>query len=50
MKKVLILTGTFLILFNQFVFSQNILEDKYDVKQYILDLQISNSSTVISGM
>ncbi|OFX28506.1 MAG: hypothetical protein A2X08_05590, partial [Bacteroidetes bacterium GWA2_32_17] len=49
MKKVLILTGTFLFLFIQFVFSQNILEDKYDVKQYILDLQISNTSTLISG-
>lgn len=49
MKKTLILTGTFLFLFNQFVFSQNILENKYDVKQYILDLQISNTSTVISG-
>jgi len=49
MKKTLILIGSFFILFNQFVFSQNILEDKYDVKQYILDLQISNSSTVISG-
>ncbi len=49
MKKLVILTVSFLILFAQFVFSQNILENKYDVKQYILDLQISNSSTVISG-
>jgi len=49
MKKTLIHLGTFLILVNQFVFSQNILENKYDVKQYILDLQISNSSTAISG-
>lgn len=49
MKKLLILIGSFLILFNQLVFSQNILENKYDVKQYILDLEISNSSTEISG-
>lgn len=49
MKRTLTLIGLFLILFNQFVSSQNILETKYDVKQYILDLQISNSSTIISG-
>jgi aminopeptidase N len=33
----------------QSVFSQNILEKDYDVKQYILDLQISNSSRYICG-
>jgi aminopeptidase N len=33
----------------QFAYSQNVLENKYDVKQYILDLQISESSAVISG-
>jgi aminopeptidase N len=49
MKKIIIYIGTFLILSIQFVFSQSNLETKYDVKQYILDLQISNSSTVISG-
>jgi len=49
MKKILIFLVTFLILINQFVFSQNNLESKYDVKQYILDLQISNLSTAISG-
>lgn len=49
MKRTLILIGTFLILFSQFVFSQNILEDKYDVKQYILDLQINNTNAQISG-
>lgn len=49
MKKSLVLIGLFLVVFNQIIFSQNILEQKYDVKQYILDLQISNSSTEISG-
>lgn len=49
MRKLLTLIVILFILLNQFVFSQNILEDKYDVKQYILDLQISNTSTVISG-
>ena len=49
MKKSFILLVIFLILCGQFVFSQNALESKYDVKQYVLDLQISNSSTEISG-
>jgi aminopeptidase N len=49
MKKALLLTGTLLIAGIQFVLSQNLLENKYDVKQYILDLQISNSTTAISG-
>ena len=49
MKKTIILIGTFLILTHQFVFSQNNSENKYDVKQYILDLKISNNSTMISG-
>jgi len=33
----------------QSLFSQNDLKAKYDVKQYILDLNISNTSTEISG-
>jgi hypothetical protein len=49
MKKALLLIGTFLLFSVQFIFSQSVLENKYDVKQYILDLQISNSSTIISG-
>jgi|WetSurMetagenome_2_1015567.scaffolds.fasta_scaffold12031_4 aminopeptidase N len=31
------------------VYSQNILEGQYDVKQYVLDLQISNISEFITG-
>jgi aminopeptidase N len=49
MKNKLLLWGTLLCMLNGFAFSQNTLESKYDVKQYILDLQISNSSTLISG-
>jgi len=49
MKKALALIGIFLFFFNQYVFTQNNLENNYDVKQYILDLQISNSSTEING-
>lgn len=49
MKKSLIPFVLFMILCGPFVFSQNLLESKYDVKQYVLDLQISNSSTEISG-
>lgn len=33
MKKALLLTGTLLIVWIQMVLSQNILENKYDVKQ-----------------
>jgi aminopeptidase N len=49
MKKPFILVWILIIISIQFVCSQNALENNYDVKQYILDLQISNSSTVISG-
>jgi len=49
MNKTLFLAGLLLILSNQFVFSQSTLENKYDVKQYVLDLQISDTSTEISG-
>jgi aminopeptidase N len=50
MKKLLpIFLGILLSLSTQFGYSQNVLENKYDVKQYILDLQISESSAVISG-
>ncbi|MEI7595829.1 MAG: M1 family aminopeptidase [Bacteroidota bacterium] len=38
-----------LIFLSQFVAAQNILENKYDVKQYILDLEISNLSAEIKG-
>jgi len=48
MKKNYILI-VFFISINHFVSSQNVLENKYDVKQYILDLQISNASVAISG-
>ncbi|NVO03040.1 MAG: T9SS type A sorting domain-containing protein [Bacteroidetes bacterium] len=37
-----------LCIFNP-LFAQNNLKDKYDVKQYILDLNVSNNSTIISG-
>jgi aminopeptidase N len=49
MKKTLVLVAIFLNLFIHFTFSQHVLENKYDVKQYILDLKISNTSEVISG-
>jgi aminopeptidase N len=49
MKKILILAMSILILTTQTVFSQSDLENNYDISQYILDLNISNSSTVISG-
>ncbi len=49
MKKVIILLGTFILLSCRCVFSQSNLENKYDVKQYILNLQISNTSTILSG-
>jgi len=38
-----------LLLFGQSLFSQNDLRAKYDVKEYILDLNISSTSTEISG-
>ena len=44
----LIILFLILFLFNP-LFGQNTLKDKYDVKQYILDLQISNISAQISG-
>jgi len=44
-----IFLGILLSLSTQFGYSQNVLENKYDVKQYILDLQISGTSAVISG-
>lgn len=47
-KAIIILTITFFVC-NLNVFSQHILENNYDVKEYILDLNISNSSTEISG-
>lgn len=46
-KKTLIIL--FLIVLSQFVFSQSYLESKYDVKQYILDLEIGSNTTAISG-
>jgi aminopeptidase N len=49
MKNKLLLIGILLCMVNGFAFSQSALENNYDVKQYILDLQISNSSTLISG-
>lgn len=49
MKKSSILIAIFFFLIVNIIFSQNIQENKYDVKQYILDLQISNTSAVISG-
>ena len=49
MKKTLTLIGLFYLLINQNIFCQCSQENKYDVKQYILDLQISNTSSVISG-
>ncbi|MBE0646918.1 MAG: T9SS type A sorting domain-containing protein [Bacteroidales bacterium] len=49
MKKLLVLIPACLFVSFQFVISQSILEDNYDVKQYILDLQLSNISTRLSG-
>ncbi len=54
-KKIYTMKKTIFILFilhfacNQNAFSQHILENNYDVKEYILDLNISNSSPEISG-
>jgi len=44
-----IFLGILISLSAQCAYSQHILENKYDVKQYILDLQISDTSAVISG-
>lgn len=44
-----IFLGILISLSAQFAYSQHVLENKYDVKQYILDLQISDTSAVISG-
>jgi aminopeptidase N len=49
MKRYLILIATLFSLSLPAVLSQNALENKYDVKQYILDLQISNLTESISG-
>lgn len=39
----------FLIIITSYSFSQHSLEHKYDVSQYILDLEINNSNTLIKG-
>lgn len=39
----------FMLLFTSMTYSQYTPESKYDVKEYILDLNISNTSTIISG-
>lgn len=49
MKKIIILLLSTLFIFNQSLLSQNILENNYDVKEYILDLNIENNSDSISG-
>ena len=49
MKKIIAILFITLFGCNTGVFSQHILENNYDVKEYILDLNISNSSTEISG-
>jgi len=43
------LTFLLLITISSYSFSQHILEHKYDVSQYILDLEINNYNTLISG-
>lgn len=44
-----IFLGILISISAHFGYSQHVLENKYDVKQYILDLQISDTSAVISG-
>jgi len=48
-KKGSVLLAVFWFLSIQSGFAQQHLLDQYDVKQYILDLNISNTSTIISG-
>ena len=49
MKNCFVLTAVLFMMVTELSFSQNKLENNYDVKQYILDLNISNNSTEISG-
>ena len=49
MNKAFVLLITTLFYFTQLALAQNPLESKYDVKQYILDLKVSNTSTVMEG-
>jgi len=49
MKTYRFIIGMLVLLFGQCSLAQTTLLDQYDVKQYILDLNISNTSTLISG-
>ena len=49
MKKNILLILSVLFFYSQNIFSQHILENNYDVKEYILDLQIENNSDSIRG-
>jgi len=49
MKKFYLLFVTYTILCDPITQAQNILENNYDFKQYILDLQLHNNSTFVRG-